>query len=179
MGRPRNHCHGRGCFIITAYGGYAVLILLLALSIVLDQAFPGDPVLRLLPQAGMYALIGFSICIAIAACSGRPIGIGDVIRIGCWTLIAGMEGLREMGFGYYRLGHHHRAVDIVTFSVMAFLAGVIVLSLPLCPPRPRVRGRLEGPRCNECGYLLVGLQLRRCPECGTPVHAGNESSSVP
>ena len=24
------------------------------------------------------------------------------------------------------------------------------------------------PKCAKCGYLLVGLTLARCPECGTP-----------
>jgi len=27
---------------------------------------------------------------------------------------------------------------------------------------------LDGPRCFECGYLLLGLPHARCPECGTP-----------
>lgn len=34
-----------------------------------------------------------------------------------------------------------------------------------------LRGRLQlydldGPRCFDCGYLLIGLPLNRCPECG-------------
>jgi ABC-type xylose transport system permease subunit len=24
------------------------------------------------------------------------------------------------------------------------------------------------PRCSKCGYILIGLLERRCPECGTP-----------
>lgn len=35
-----------------------------------------------------------------------------------------------------------------------------------------LRGRLQlydldGPRCFGCGYLLIGLPLHRCPECGS------------
>jgi hypothetical protein len=30
----------------------------------------------------------------------------------------------------------------------------------------RRRGR--SPRCSKCGYMLVGLTERRCPECGEP-----------
>jgi len=33
----------------------------------------------------------------------------------------------------------------------------------------------EGPKCPACGYLLLGLQGHRCPECGKPIPA----SSVP
>ncbi len=27
--------------------------------------------------------------------------------------------------------------------------------------------RIEEPQCPWCGYLLVGLEVDRCPECGT------------
>lgn len=28
--------------------------------------------------------------------------------------------------------------------------------------------RHEGPRCVQCGYYLIGLTEKRCPECGRP-----------
>lgn len=30
---------------------------------------------------------------------------------------------------------------------------------------------LEGPRCQHCGYLLIGLSSGRCPECGRVLEA--------
>jgi hypothetical protein len=30
------------------------------------------------------------------------------------------------------------------------------------------RRRLSWPNCTVCGYLLHGLPIHRCPECGTP-----------
>ena len=26
-----------------------------------------------------------------------------------------------------------------------------------------------GPACDKCGYLLIGLESKRCPECGRAV----------
>lgn len=31
---------------------------------------------------------------------------------------------------------------------------------------------LDGPRCRQCGYLLIGLTVPRCPECGTAFDPG-------
>ncbi len=40
---------------------------------------------------------------------------------------------------------------------------------------------LGGPRCFECGYLLIGLPTNRCPECGRefdPAEYGDEVSNT-
>lgn len=34
--------------------------------------------------------------------------------------------------------------------------------------RRLARSSQLGPTCDHCGYLLIGLTERRCPECGQP-----------
>lgn len=63
-------------------------------------------------------------------------------------------------------------------STMAYLAAYANLATLLVPPltlaifvyhlmtgRP---ARQNGVRCWRCGYMLRGLTVPRCPECGTP-----------
>lgn len=33
--------------------------------------------------------------------------------------------------------------------------------------RDAARRAAGDPRCGHCGYLLIGLTARRCPECGS------------
>jgi len=34
-----------------------------------------------------------------------------------------------------------------------------------------------GPTCEYCGYLLIGLTARRCPECGLPFEPDGAGSA--
>lgn len=34
--------------------------------------------------------------------------------------------------------------------------------------KPRLNEEPVGPRCGQCGYSLIGLTEKRCPECGRP-----------
>jgi hypothetical protein len=43
---------------------------------------------------------------------------------------------------------------------------------PDAPNRALPRGRPEdAPRCPDCRYLLYGIELKRCPECGLELTA--------
>jgi hypothetical protein len=44
--------------------------------------------------------------------------------------------------------------------------------------KDRRQRRPEGPRCQKCGYLLIGLPEPRCPECGTPFEKPEASDEV-
>jgi rubrerythrin len=35
--------------------------------------------------------------------------------------------------------------------------------------------RLVEPTCDQCGYIILGLQSPRCPECGTPISSDSPS----
>ena len=56
------------------------------------------------------------------------------------------------------------------------MATIVIISLPVIAAvilwrfeRRRLSRTSElGPTCDRCGYLLIGLAERRCPECGTP-----------
>jgi hypothetical protein len=43
-------------------------------------------------------------------------------------------------------------------------AGSVIILL-----RARAERRSERLRCRSCGYLLVGLESDRCPECGNAI----------
>ncbi len=38
---------------------------------------------------------------------------------------------------------------------------------------------VDGPRCGSCDYLLIGLTVPRCPECGQAVDLGELTSAQP
>jgi len=158
---------GLGYLWRTARVGYVALFLLLVVSFSLDMRADRRLVQMLMPQAAVYALIGFTICIAVAASSRRPMAAGDVVRVACWTLIAGAEGFREMGFGYYVRGEYVVPVNVGAVSLMVLALGAIVYSYHRWPPHPPAPRPPRGGRCGECGYLLAGLPEPRCPECGT------------
>lgn len=40
--------------------------------------------------------------------------------------------------------------------------------------RREARKRGYPPRCDRCGYILLGLFAPRCPECGTPIEVGEK-----
>lgn len=54
---------------------------------------------------------------------------------------------------------------IVTSSVWLLLFAAIIVALPLIA-WTKLANTTDEPRCRECGYLLIGLTARRCPECG-------------
>ena len=69
--------------------------------------------------------------------------------------------------------------DIVVFPLYLLLlciaAPVLVYSfssVAWCMVKHRRRGR---GRCMECGYLLTGLTVPRCPECGTSFEPKGEA----
>ena len=45
--------------------------------------------------------------------------------------------------------------------LLLLVPGVILLKRGFWPRR-----RGEEPRCRACGYLLIGIESERCPECG-------------
>lgn len=52
-------------------------------------------------------------------------------------------------------------VDAVIWVASGVISTVLLVGL-------QWRARVEpGPRCRNCGYLLIGLTEHRCPECGT------------
>jgi len=58
-----------------------------------------------------------------------------------------------------------RLVLIIVGSVMLSFAVQIVLGRYFRSRRAKLYGSAEGRRC-KCGYLLVALEIPRCPECG-------------
>lgn len=158
---------GRKYLRRTAWAGFGGLILLVVLSIWLDQGPDRKLLYMLMPQAAVFALIAFTISISVAALSRRAMVAGDVLRVACWTVLAGAEGFREMGFGYYGSREEVLPVNIGAVAVMVLALATIICSRlfwPSPPPPPRAPRR---GRCGECGYLLVGLPEPRCPECWT------------
>jgi hypothetical protein len=49
-------------------------------------------------------------------------------------------------------------------NVALLPAGVIFLKRGLWPKRSG-----DEPHCPQCGYLLIGIAAKNCPECGTPI----------
>jgi len=62
---------------------------------------------------------------------------------------------------YGRFWDEVLGVMIVFWIIAASIATVLLLLLQHWQ-RPHT-----GPYCLQCGYCLIGLPSRRCPECGT------------
>ena len=72
------------------------------------------------------------------------------------------------------------STDAIAFFFAPFyiLFGAPLLFLIGIPIAALVTRRRHGdglPRCSKCGYLLIGLRERRCPECGEPFSESIES----
>lgn len=59
--------------------------------------------------------------------------------------------------------------SVMWVAVLGYV-GLVWLTILLVGPMRRV-GVAPGPRCDRCGYLLIGLTEARCPECGHPFDA--------
>lgn len=58
---------------------------------------------------------------------------------------------------------------VTVFSLVAiWLVSVGVAAISTTAVHLLWKPRIE-PRCERCGYLLLGLSEDRCPECGTPI----------
>ncbi|MFQ5489207.1 MAG: hypothetical protein ACE5GE_00685 [Phycisphaerae bacterium] len=69
---------------------------------------------------------------------------------GWWLSLAGSATMCLAAFAEARV--------LSAQSVVATLASLVTCRLAL--------RSLDEPYCTKCGYLLVGLTLPRCPECG-------------
>jgi hypothetical protein len=77
---------------------------------------------------------------------------------------------------YVPSGYAVDKVDATFTTVLLLIFAVFLLHALLCGARERV-GPADGPgftpwepRCDDCGYLLVGLPIEsNCPECGLAV----------
>jgi len=65
-------------------------------------------------------------------------------------------------------------VIIFVMMVFAVLVGVLLVSALVMFKRglwPQRYG--DEPHCRHCGYLLIGIDAKRCPECGTALLPNN------
>ena len=78
------------------------------------------------------------------------------------------------GNGYWMRTH----VDWLEFAIILgavrltvpLVVRALLVGAPLCRPADGPAFAPREPRCDECGYLIVGLPLTSpCPECGLPV----------
>jgi hypothetical protein len=60
------------------------------------------------------------------------------------------------------MGWHFSNAMIAWAATAAALLGVILIKWGWWPNR-----RGSEPSCRKCGYLLIGIDSQRCPECGT------------
>jgi hypothetical protein len=75
--------------------------------------------------------------------------------------------------GYlYLVPHVLAGCTLMTALIVAIY---IACGAPRSVDADEVETDEEEPHCGNCGYLLVGLSEKRCPECGTVFGDGQES----
>jgi hypothetical protein len=91
-----------------------------------------------------------------------------------WNLVCGALLIykEEMPRGhlyefYDFILHGEFGLYIVFFGPSTLLAVIALVMVR------RAKHLIEGsanpvPKCEKCGYLLIGLEMPRCPECGMP-----------
>jgi hypothetical protein len=82
--------------------------------------------------------------------------------VGCVCFFAATMDAIWRHFGTYGLGEPDLWQGALIFGVGCFLGGVILLRfLQLKPAEMK-----PGAYCRGCGYCLIGVPGRVCPECG-------------
>jgi len=110
----------------------------------------------------------------VAAFSRKPLVLRDWVRMCCWGLVGASLVVGNSGqyyFFYWRpYSSMVRGLSVVV--LWAGLCGLIAASVLLPGWRP------QGPgHCLQCGYLLKGLTIPRCPECGLPFEPSSEGGA--
>lgn len=113
----------------------------------------------------MWAILGMFFALILR--SSRSIRFGRRIFIG--LCVCAVTHLSWVYLDY--LGHRRGAsgmFDFITFELWIFVVPIGLVSIAAWSSfkiKP-VRDKCGEPVCEHCGYSLVGLQGRRCPECG-------------
>ena len=58
--------------------------------------------------------------------------------------------------------------NVLFFGPSTLLAVIALLMIRKAKRIIAAESAKSGPKCEKCGYLLIGLEIPRCPECGTP-----------
>jgi hypothetical protein len=103
-------------------------------------------------------------------------GAGGLLSLRWFAAMCGL-----LWFGYFGLaGMALRGLWVSMLGTGLIVMGVVMEARWLGGERvlPTLRRLLNceleffeiaGPRCRQCGYLLIGLSSGRCPECGTAI----------
>ena len=112
------------------------------------------------------------------------LGIAFVASLPMIRVIERLVPRAAMDCAYAHLQQLYRAVGLSggsftwnwALATLNLLMAMPLAVLTLVLTRLLIQGPAKGPciqcrelpRCKDCGYLLIGLEVRRCPECGRP-----------
>jgi hypothetical protein len=136
-------------------------------------------------QIALYWVPG--VLVLLTACSLLPLLSIAIGAVGAWyrSWWVTLAGTFAMNVALYEGGviesavfpyTHVRPVVPPASEVPFFIVGLLgtglvaALSHYLADHRMALRST-PPPHCGVCGYSLAGLQISRCPECGTPFPA--------
>ena len=106
-------------------------------------------------ERGLLAARWYAACCAVAwfgTITASNLLTGDPVYYGLWSSL--------LGSGAILVGMTTEA-KVRSFADWTPTVGrLLICRLETVP--------LDEPRCEKCGYLLIGLTVPRCPECGRP-----------